>query len=341
MKIVVDAMGGDAGPQINVHGSLEALRTYPDLSITLAGRKEEITPHLGQHADVAGRLTILHTPDVIGMHEAPVMAIRRKPHSSIVEGLMLVKNGEADAFVSSGSTGAVLAGGMFKIGRIEGIERPALAALFPMHHRNSLLIDMGANVDCQPDWLVQFALMGSIYMRRVQGVDHPEVALVNIGAEEEKGNDLAKRAHQLLKAPGQPFHFIGNAEARELPEGVADVMVCDGYVGNVILKFMEGVTKTIFSILKEGLVASSRGKVAGLLAKPTFKRIMHEMDATEVGGAPFLGVNGVVIKAHGNSNARAIFCAIRQARLMVEHQVVDIIREEVSKLVSSQAKAES
>ncbi len=332
MRIVVDAMGGDAGPRINVLGALEALRTYPDLSITLVGQEEAICPHLGEHADVAERLTVLHAPDVIGMHEAPVMAIRRKPQSSIVMGLMLVKNKEADAFVSAGSTGAVLAGGMFKVGRIEGIERPALAALFPMRRRDSLIIDIGANVDCQPDWLVQFALMGAIYMRRVRGVQQPEVALINIGAEEEKGNDLAKRAHQLLKAPGQPFHFIGNAEARELPDGVADVLVCDGYVGNVILKFMEGVTKTVFGMLKEGLMSSVRGKIAGLLAKPTFKKLLAGMDATEVGGSPFLGVEGVVIKAHGNSNARAIFSAIRQARVMVESNVVDIIREEIGKM---------
>ena len=328
-------MGGDAGTPINVQGALEALRVYPDLSITLVGREEEMRACLGEHADVAERLTLLHAPDVIGMHEAPVMAIRRKPLSSIVMGLMLVRDKQADAFVSAGSTGAVLAGGMFKVGRIPGIERPALAALFPMHHRNSLLIDMGANVDCQPEWLAQFALMGSIYMRRVQGVADPEVALVNIGVEEEKGNDVVKRAHQLLKAEGQPFRFIGNAEARDLPEGVADVLVTDGYVGNVILKFMEGVTKTMFSIIKEGLLSTPRGKVAGLLAKPTFKSIASRMDATEVGGSPFLGVDGVVIKAHGNSNARAIFCAIRQAKTIVESNVVQIIREEVEKLAAS------
>ena len=333
MRIVVDAMGGDAGPRVNVQGALEALRTYPDLSVTLAGREEELRAHLGAHEDVAGRLTLLHTPDVIGMHEAPVMAIRRKPRSSIVEGLMLVKNREADAFVSAGSTGAVLAGGMFKVGRVEGIERPALAALFPMRRRESLIIDIGANVDCQADWLVQFALMGSIYMRRMRNVENPEVALINIGAEEEKGNELAKQAHQLLKRPGQPYRFIGNAEARELPEGVADVLVCDGYVGNVILKFMEGTVKTLFSIVKDGLMETARGKAAGALAKPTFKRILAGMDATEVGGTPFLGVDGVVVKAHGNSNARAIFAAIRQTRLMVESRVVDIISEEVGRLI--------
>ncbi len=333
MRIVVDAMGGDAGTAINVHGALSALREYKDMQITLVGREEDIRAHLGEHGDVRDRLTILHAPDVIEMHDAPVLAIRRKPQSSIVMGLMQVKNGQADAFVSAGSTGAVLAGGMFKLGRVEGIERPALAALMPMRRRNSLLVDTGANVDCQPEWMVQFALMGSIYMRRVQGVAMPQVALINIGAEEEKGNDVAKRAYQLLKTPGQPFHFIGNAEARELPEGVADVMVADGYVGNVVLKLMEGATKSLLSMVKEGLTSSLRGKIAGLLAKPVFGGLKARMNPTEVGGAPLLGVEGVIIKAHGNSNARAIFCAIRQARLMVENRVVDIIREEVRNLV--------
>lgn len=335
MRIVVDAMGGDAGTRINVQGALDALREYPDLRVTLVGREDEMRTHLQALTDnqvgepALERLTLMHAPDVIGMHEAPVMAVRRKPHSSIVEGLMLVKNGEADAFVSAGSTGAVLAGGMFKVGRIEGVERPALGALFPMRTRNSLIIDIGANTDCQPEWLVQFALMGSVYMRRIQGIANPEVALVNIGVEEEKGNETVKRAHQLLKEqPG--IRFIGNAEARDLPEGVADVLVCDGFVGNVILKFMEGTVKTIFTIVKEGLMDSARGKAAGLLAKPTFRRITAGLDATEVGGSPFLGVEGVVVKAHGSSNARAIFCAIRQARLMVENRVVSIIREGIS-----------
>ncbi|MCL2810916.1 MAG: phosphate acyltransferase PlsX [Clostridia bacterium] len=332
MRIVLDAMGGDAGVRVNVQGALDALREYPDMRLTLVGREEDMRGHLqaitagGGNEPALDRLTLLHAPDVIGMHEAPVMAVRRKPHSSIVEGLMLVKNGEADAFVSAGSTGAVLAGGMFRVGRIEGVERPALAALFPMRTRKSLILDIGANTDCKPEWLAQFALMGSIYMRRTQGIENPQVALVNIGMEEEKGNETVKRAYQLLKEqPG--INFIGNAEARDLPEGVADVLVCDGFVGNVILKFMEGTVHTIFKIVKDGLKSTNRGKVGGLIAKPTFKRIAAGLDASEVGGTPFLGVDGVVIKAHGNSNARAIFSAIRQARLMVENRVVSIIKD--------------
>jgi len=336
MRIVVDAMGGDAGTRVNVLGALEALRAFPDMQITLVGREEDIRSHLRDAKEAAAdwpdrdRLALLHAPDVIGMHDAPVMAVRRMPHSSIVEGLMLVKNGEADAFVSAGSTGAVLAGGMFRVGRIEGIERPALAALFPMRTRRSLIIDIGANADCQPEWLAQFALMGSIYMRRVQGVESPEVGLINIGVEAEKGNDAVKRAYHLLKEQSG-IRFVGNIEARDLPEGAADVLVCDGFVGNVILKFMEGTVSSIFTIVKEGLMSTAMGKAAGLLAKPTFRRIAAGLDASEVGGTPFLGVEGVVIKAHGNSNARAIFSAIRQARLMVQNRVVPIIREEIAR----------
>ncbi len=334
MKIVVDAMGGDNAPQVNVQGAIAALRAYPDLEICLIGQEEAIRPCLGDYQDIASRLEIAHAPEVIGMHDAPVLAIRRKVDSSIVQGLLRVKEGKADAFVSAGSTGAVLAGGMFRVGRIEGIERPCLGALLPLRHRSSILVDTGANVDCQPDWLVQFALMGAVYMERVQGIERPEVALINIGVEDEKGNELAKKAHALL-AQGQPFHFIGNVEPRDIPEGVADVLVADGFVGNMLLKFLEGMAKTLFGMIKEGLMSSLRGKMGALLAKPVFARIKGSMDATEVGGAPLLGVEGVVIKAHGNSNARAMFCAIRQARTMVERQVVRHIREGVGQLKQS------
>ncbi len=334
MKIVVDAMGGDNAPKVNVDGAIAALREYSDLEICLIGQQDAMLPCLGDYQDVADRLEIVHAPEVIGMHDTPVLAIRRKVDSSIVQGLLRVKEGKADAFVSAGSTGAVLVGGMFRVGRIAGIERPCLGALLPLRHRSSILVDTGANVDCQPDWLVQFALMGAVYMERVQGIERPEVALINIGVEEEKGNELAKKAHALL-ASGQPFHFIGNVEPRDIPEGVADVLVADGFVGNMLLKFLEGMAKTLFGMIKEGLMASLRGKLGALLAKPVFMRIKGSMDATEVGGAPLLGVEGVVIKAHGNSNARAMFCAIRQARTMVERQVVQHIREGVGQLKQS------
>ena len=331
MRIVVDAMGGDNAPAVNVEGALAALRAYPDLQITLTGQEELLRPLLADAQDVGERLAVLHAPEVIGMDDAPVMAVRRKVHSSLVEGMLLVKEKQADAFVSAGSTGAVLAGGMFRIGRIEGIDRPAIATPLPLPNRLSLLIDGGANVDCQPEWLEQFALMGAIYMRRVAGVADPEVALVNIGVEAEKGNDTVKKAHALLSRP-QPYRFVGNLEARDVSEGMADVLVCDGFVGNVVLKVLEGMAKTIFGQIKQGVEGSPRAKLGGLLMRPMFRKLRGALDATEVGGAPFLGVQGVVIKAHGNSNARAIFCAIRQARAMVEAQVVRVISEEVARL---------
>ena len=229
---------------------------------------------------------------------------------------------------------------MFRIGRIEGIERPALAPVLPAPGRPLMLIDSGANVDCKPEWLVQFGLMGSVYMEKVMGVRAPEVGLINIGVEAEKGDNLTRQTFELM-SQGQPYRFAGNIEAREILSGQADVLVCDGFVGNVVLKYTEGMASTMFSMIKDGLMASTRGKLGALLSKPAFRQIKRSMDSTEVGGAPLLGVEGAVVKAHGNSNARAIFCAIRQARKMVEGQVVGIIRREVTNLVLAQAEQEN
>ena len=335
MKIVVDAMGGDLAPGVNVQGAIDALREFPDVSIVLVGRKDEVRACLGEYADVADRLEIVDAPDVITTDEHPVMALRKKPRSSLVMGMNLVREGQAEAIVSAGSTGAIMAGAMFRIGRIEGIERPALAPVLPAPGRPLMLIDSGANVDCKPEWLVQFGLMGSVYMEKVMGVRAPEVGLINIGVEAEKGDNLTRQTFELM-SQGQPYRFAGNVEAREILSGQADVLVCDGFVGNVVLKYTEGMASTMFSMIKDGLMASTRGKLGALLSKPAFRQIKRSMDSTEVGGAPLLGVEGAVVKAHGNSNARAIFCAIRQARKMVEGQVVGIIRREVTNLVLAQ-----
>lgn len=331
MRIVVDAMGGDLAPKVNVDGAIDALREFQDIEIILVGQEAEIRKCLPEDAEKLERLTIVDAPDVITTHEHPVMALRKKPHSSLVEGMNIVRRKEADAFVSAGSAGAVMAGAMFKIGRIDGIDRPALAPVLPAPKKPLLLIDAGANVDCHPDWLVQFGLMGSVYMEKVMGVKKPQVGLINIGEEAEKGDDLAKKTHALMAA-GQPYNFIGNVEAREILSGQADVLACDGFVGNVVLKYTEGMAITMFGMIKNELMKSLRGKIGALLCKPGFRAIKHSMDATEVGGAPLLGVEGAVVKAHGNSNARAIFCAIRQARRMVEGDVAGIIRREVQNL---------
>ncbi|NLB89607.1 MAG: phosphate acyltransferase PlsX, partial [Clostridiales bacterium] len=228
------------------------------------------------------------------------------------------------------STGAVLAGGMFRLGRIDGIDRPALAPLMPNGKSHFLLIDCGANVDSKAEWLVQFAMMGSAYMKSVMGLETPRVGLVNVGDEAEKGNALVKEAFPLMEKG--PFHFVGNIEARYITQDQADVIVADGFSGNLILKFMEGVAKTLMGIIKKELLADTRGKIGALIAKPAFKRVAKTMDYTEVGGAPLLGVEGVVIKAHGSSNAHAIACAIKQAITMVESEVVTSISGQISQM---------
>ncbi len=337
MKIVVDAMGGDYAPKVNVDGSIDALRAFSDLEIVLAGPQELVEKTIGEYADqaayqkVSDRLSIVDAPEVISTEEHPVMALRRKKNSTFCVGMDIVRRKEAEAFVSAGSTGALMAGAMFKIGRIKGVARPALATLLPVPDRPMLLVDAGANTDCKPEWINQFAMMGSIYMNRVQGVETPQVGLVNIGVEEAKGNEQAQQAYALMKKQ-TAYQFIGNIEARDTLAGQCDVLAADGFVGNVVLKNTEGVLSALFKMLKGGLLSSTMGKIAALLAKDTFRQLKGSFDATEVGGAPLLGVEGAVIKAHGNSNARAIFCAIRQARKVVEGDVVELIREGVGKL---------
>lgn len=337
MKIVVDAMGGDFAPKVNVDGAIDALREYEDMEIVLVGPQKLVEDTIDAYQDqaaakaVRNRLSVVDAPEVITTEEHPVMALRRKKQSTFVVGMDMVRQKEAEAFVSAGSTGALMAGAMFKIGRIKGVKRPALATLLPVPNRPLLLVDAGANTDCKPDWIVQFAMMGSAYMRRVMQVEKPQVGLLNIGVEAAKGNEQAQNTYQLMTKP-QPFEFAGNVEARDALAGQVDVLAADGFAGNVLLKNTEGVISLMFSMLKEGLMATTKGKLAALLAKDTFRTLKHSFDSTEVGGAPLLGVEGAVIKAHGNSNARAIFCAIRQARQMIEGGVVDLIRDEVGKL---------
>ena len=327
MRIFVDAMGGDFAPKAAVEGTAEALRAMPDLHVTLAGVKEAMAPYLDKLSQVASRVKIVETPEVISNHDAPVMAIRQKKGSGIVMGMLAVRDNEADGFVSAGSTGAVLAGGMFRLGRIPGIERPALAPLMPNGKGYFLLIDCGANVDCQPEWLNQFGLMGSIYMHQVMGIDDPRVGLINIGAEAEKGNALVKATYPVMEKAA--YHFIGNVEARDITGDKADVLVCDGFSGNLILKFMEGVAGTLMHIIKGELLSDLRGKIGGLIAKPAFRRVAKLMDYAEVGGAPLLGVKGVVVKAHGSSNGHAMACAIRQASLMAKGNVAGLIDRQI------------
>ncbi|MGN0742269.1 MAG: phosphate acyltransferase PlsX [Candidatus Fimadaptatus sp.] len=330
MRIAVDAMGGDNAPGAVVEGCLMALRERADIAVTLAGQRDKLEPLLKDAGDAAGRVEILDAPDVIGMDEAPVMAVRRKPNSSMVKALDEVKRGAAQACVSAGSTGALLAGGMFRVGRIKGIERPALGVVIPSTQKPYILLDSGANAECRPEYLVQFALMGSIYMEKVKGYSSPRVGLVNIGAESEKGNELSKATYPLLEASG--LNFTGNIEPRDIPAGAADVVVTDGFTGNVVLKLTEGLAAMLMGMIKTELMASPVTKVGAALAKPAFRSVKKRMDYTEEGGAPLLGVKGAVIKAHGSSNATAIKNALFQAARMVEGGVAEIIEAQVGAL---------
>ena len=326
MKIYLDAMGGDNAPQAPAEGALEALGMYPELTIELAGpidavKKAVDSVFANAPEGLRSRITLTDCPEVITNCESPVMAVRKKKQSAIVDGMLKLRDGEVDAFVSAGSTGAVLSGGMFRLGRLKGIDRPALAPLLPNGKDFFLLIDCGANVDCRPEYLHQFAMMGSAYMEGMRGVKNPRIGLVNNGAEAEKGCALTKEAYTLL-SEDKRLNFVGNVEAREITNDVADVIVCDGFVGNVILKFMEGVAGTLMGIIKNEIYGDFRSKIGGLLAKPAFRRVKKKMDYHEVGGAPLLGVRGNVVKAHGSCNGHAMACAIRQAVQMTEGGVV-------------------
>lgn len=329
IKVVVDAMGGDNAPEAPVKGAVEALDEVSNLSIVLAGRTDDINRELGKYTYDKERISIVHADDVIGFDEPPVMAIRKKKNSSIVTGMNLVKHGDADAFVSAGSTGAILVGGQFVVGRIKGVERSPLAPLIPTAKGPALLIDCGANVDAKASHLVQFAKMGSIYMKHVAGVKNPRVAIVNIGAEEEKGNALVKATYPLLKECTD-INFTGSIEARDIPKGDADVIVCEAFVGNVILKLYEGLASTLMSKIKEGLMSSVRSKTGAVLIKPALKKTLKQFDTSEQGGAPLLGLNGLVVKAHGSSGSLEIKQAIKQCLQFGEEKINDKIKENLT-----------
>ena len=328
IKVVVDAMGGDNAPEVMVEGAVEALKVSDKISIILTGRTEDIKKELQKYSYDESRISIVQADDVIGFDEPPVMAIRKKKNSSIVVGLNLVKRGEADAFVSAGSTGAILVGGQFVVGRIKGIERAPLAPLIPTAKGPSLLIDCGANVDARSSHLVQFAKMGSIYMEHIVGIKNPRVAIVNIGAEEEKGNMLVKETYPLLKECTD-INFVGSIEARDIPNGDADVIVCEAFVGNVILKLYEGLSNTLMHEIKAGLMSSLRSKIGGLLIKPALKKVVKGFIGEDQGGAPLLGLKGLVVKAHGSSGADDIKKAIIQCIQFSEEEINEKIKENI------------
>ncbi|SEQ42144.1 phosphate:acyl-[acyl carrier protein] acyltransferase [Lachnospiraceae bacterium NE2001] len=320
IRIVIDTIGGDNGAYVCVKGAIEGLKNHKDVKIFLTGHKSEIDLLLDEYEYDKDRIEVIDCTEEVTLNEPPVQAVREKKDSSLVVGLTLLKKGEADAFISAGSTGAILAGGQFVVGRAKGVKRTPLAHLLPTSSEPSLLLDCGANVDVKPDVLVQFAEMGSIYMEEVCGVKNPRVAVANVGLEEEKGNSLVKAAYSQLKT-NTKVNFIGSIEARAIPYGKADVIVADGFVGNVIIKLYEGLSKMILRELKGAFLASFTSKLGAMLVKKSMKKTLLKFDASNKGGAPLLGLKGLVVKIHGNSKENEVISAVDQCVSFVRNDV--------------------
>lgn len=327
--VVLDAMGGDNAPAAMIDGAIDAISKEKNVKVILVGIEDVIRKGLEGKNYNPEQIEIVNATEVIETAEPPVHAIRRKKDSSIVVGMKLVKEGKADAFVSAGSSGAILVGGQVIVGRIKGVDRAPLAPLIPTEKGVSLLIDCGANVDARPAHLLQFAKMGSIYMEYVLGVKNPKVAIVNIGAEEEKGNQLVKDTYPLLKECKE-INFVGSVEARDIPEGDVDVIVTEAFVGNVILKLYEGMGSTLIGMIKAGMMTSLRSKIGALLVKPALKKTLRKFDATEYGGAPMIGLNGLVVKTHGNAKAKEVCNSILQCMTFKEQGINDKIKASIA-----------
>ena len=329
-RVAVDAMGGDYAPSEIVKGAVAALNRNENIEVTLVGDEASIKEELNKYDSYpTDRVRILPTTEVIETAEHPVNAIKKKKDSSMVVGLKEVKLKNADAFVSCGNSGALLVGGQLVAGRIKGIKRAPFAPLIPTEKGVSLILDCGANVDARSDHLVQFARMGSIYMEHVMGVKNPKVAIVNIGAEEEKGNALVKETFPLLKEC-KDINFVGSVEARDIPKGDVDVIVCEAFVGNVILKLYEGLASTLVHVIKKGLMSTLISKIGAAMALPALKKTLKSFDASEYGGAPLLGLNGLVVKAHGSATSKEIANAIEQCVTFKEQNITEMITKSLN-----------
>ena len=333
MKVIVDAFGGDNAPSEIIKGAVEALKQSSDLKVVLSGKNDVILKELENYTFDNNRLEIMDAQEVIGNNEHPTVAIREKKDSSLVKGLYRLKDDEEIvAMVSAGSTGAFLTGAMLIVGRLDGIDRPALAPVLPtITYGNTMLIDCGANMDCKPEYLVQFAIMGSCYMQSVFGIETPRVGLVSVGTEDEKGNALTKAAFELLKAA--PINFVGNMEARDAFSGEYDVLVTDGFVGNVMLKSVEGSMNLIMTALKQAIMERTMSKIGAALMKPSLKKLKSRLDYNQIGGAPFLGCKKIVIKTHGSAKAQTIKATILQAQAMAKQNLIEKIKTGLSKIV--------
>ena len=333
VRVALDAMGGDNAPGEIVLGAVQAAREY-GMCVYLVGREEAIREELAKHDTSGLDLPIIHTDEVIEMDEHPANAVRRKKNASMTLALQLVRDGKALGAVSAGNSGAMMAAALFALKRIEGVDRPALGGVFPTKDAACLVIDMGANTDCKPEYLQQFALMGSSYMERIFGVSSPRVALLANGEEETKGSQLVQDTHQLLKANAATLglNFIGNVEGRDIPAGSADVIVCDGFVGNVVLKLSEGLAETLIDLLRTQMTSTLPNKLAGAVLRPGLRKVFQRLDYAEYGGVPLLGVNGSAIISHGRSKAKAIKNALRVARQTAETNVAGSIADGLAKL---------
>jgi glycerol-3-phosphate acyltransferase PlsX len=330
MKIVIDGMGGDNAPFEIVKGCVEASSLIED-ELYIIGDENKLLEVLSIYNYDTNKIKVIHAADVITNEDAPVKAVRTKTESSLVKGITMVRDGEAQLFISAGNTGAIMAGGLFILGRIQGIDRPAIAATYPIMGKGvCLLVDTGANSECKPNNLLEFGTMGSIYMEKVLGLKNPKVGLVNIGIEETKGTTVIKAAYELLKKSS--VNFIGNVEAREIPHGAADVVVCDGFVGNVIVKLSEGLAMSILQLIKKKFMENTVSKVGAFLLSGKLKELKKEFDYSEYGGAPILGVKGALVKVHGSSNANAVKNAILKGIPYVTNDVVQIIQNSVLEL---------
>ncbi len=323
--IAIDVMGGDNAPNEIIKGALDAQREIEDIKIILLGQKDVIQKQLDIHNEKA---EIIDAPQVIHTGDKPLIAIREKKNSSLIQGLLMVKKGTADAFVSAGSTGAIFAGALFNVGRIKGVDRPALATVLPSGEGKALLLDIGANADCKEKFLIQFAKMGRTYMKLVEGVENPTMGLINIGAEEEKGSELYREVNKLMREDDS-LNFVGNVEPRDMFTGVADVLVCDGFTGNILIKTLEGMATFLFKNIKIELYRNIFTKLAAAVLKKGFKNVKSKLDHKEFGGTPLLGVNGCVIKAHGSSDAYSFKRAIYQAKKYLDKDVTNVIRDTV------------
>ncbi|GGA40082.1 phosphate acyltransferase PlsX [Paenibacillus physcomitrellae] len=326
MRIAIDAMGGDFAPASTVEGALAAANQWKDVEIILVGDQAVLEPLI---KECPSNLIIHHAGEVIEGDDEPVKAVRRKKDASMVVAGRMVREGAAEAMISAGNTGALMTTGLLVVGRMEGIERPGLAPMLPtMDDKGVLALDLGANMDAKPEHLVQYALMGSIYRQKVHGMPSPRVGLLNVGTEEMKGNELTKAAYPLLKE--LPIHFVGNVESRDVLSGACDVLVCDGFAGNILLKALEGTAGALFSVLKEEFSKNLKSKLAAAVMMPSLRRLKDKMDYKEHGGAPLLGLSGLVIKGHGSSDASAIKNAVRQARTALQSQLIESITKEIT-----------